>query len=189
MYKFGRAVVNIVLKIFYSTRYKNAQNLPSEGGCIICGNHVSALDPLILACATKRECSFIAKAELFDNFFIRWVSKAFNIFPVKRGTGDIGAMKKAISLVNDGAMLVIFPEGTRSKNGKLGEGKNGATLIAKKTGCQIVPCAIQKAKIFAKTEVVFGEPYRLGEVKGSEALNLETEKLMEKISGLMEELN
>lgn len=81
----------------------------------------------------------------------------------------------------------MFPEGTRSKTGKLGEGKNGVSLIAKKTGCHIVPCSVTKPKIFKKTFVNFGEPYVQGEVSGSEDLSRETKKLMEKISVLLEE--
>ena len=104
--------------------------------------------------------------------------------------GDIGAMRKAISLINNGEILVMFTEGTRSKDGKLLEGKSGVTLIAKKTGCRIVPCAINnKPHIFKKTKLIFGEPFTVNETKTSEELNCETKRLMEKIKRLMEEIN
>ncbi len=190
MYKLARAIIKLYLKMFYNVEYINREVIPKDGGYIFCANHVSAIDPFFLACAIKKECAFIAKAELFDNAFIRLVSKPFNIYPIKRGTGDIGAMRKAISLINDGEILVMFPEGTRSKDGKLLEGKSGVTLIAKKTGCRIVPCAIdKKPHIFKKTKVIFGEPYNVNETKTSEELNCETKRLMEKISCLLEEIN
>ena len=118
------------------------------------------------------------------------IAKSFNIYPIKRGTGDIGGIRKAISAINDGKPLVMFPEGTRSKDGKLGEGKNGVSLIAKKTGCMLVPCAInEKPRLFKKAKVVYGKPFKINEVNNSEELTAETARLMKKISGLLEELN
>ena len=87
-------------------------------------------------------------------------------------------------------ILVMFPEGTRSKDGKLLEGKSGVTLIARKTGCRIVPCAIdKKPRIFNKTKVIFGEPIKINETKNSQELNDETKRLMGKIAQLLEEIN
>ena len=190
LYKSARALIKIYLKLVYRTKYIGEENLPKDGGYILCANHVSALDPFFLACGKVKECAFIAKAELFKFGFIRLVAKWFNIYPIKRGTGDIGGMKKAISLVNEGKTLVMFPEGTRSKDGKLGEGKSGVSLIAKKTGCVLVPCAINgKAKLFKKTKVIYGKPFILNEVKSSEELNLETKRLMKEISYLLEEFD
>ena len=84
----------------------------------------------------------------------------------------------------------MFPEGTRSKDGKLGEGKSGVSLIAKKTGCTLVPCAINgKPKLFKKTIVNFGKPFVLADVKNSNELNLETQRLMGEIAMLLEEVN
>lgn len=190
LYRAARALVKIYLKIVYRTKYYGEENLPADGGYILCGNHVSALDPFFLACGKLKECAFIAKAELFRFSVIRVLAKSFNIYPIKRGTGDIGGMKKAISLVNDGKTLVMFPEGTRSKDGKLGEGKSGVSLIAKKTGCVLIPCAINgKPRAFNQTRVMYGKPFRLNEVKNSEELNEETKRLMGEISHLLEELN
>ncbi len=190
LYKAVRALAKVYLKLAYRVKFYGEENLPADGGYILCGNHVSALDPFFLACGMRKDCAFIAKAELFKFAFIRMVAKSFNIYPIKRGTGDIGGIKKAISVVNDGKPLVMFPEGTRSKDGKLGEGKNGVSLIAKKTGCFLVPCAINaKPRLFTQSKVIYGKPFKINEVNNSEELTAETTRLMKEISNLLEELN
>lgn len=190
LYKTVYGIIKVVLKLLFRVKYIGEENFPEEGGYILCSNHVSGWDPLFLACSKTRECSFIAKAELLENKFIRLLSKKFNIYPIKRGTGDIGAIKKAISLIDEGNVLIMFPEGTRSKDGKLGEGKSGVSLIAKKTGCLLIPCAVNgKPKLFRQTKVIFGKPFRLNEVKTSDELNSETKRLMGEISKLLEEVN
>ena len=111
---------------------------------MICANHISDIDPVFLLMAQKRHIYYMAKAELFGSGIARWFfGKKFGAFPVKRGTGDTSAIDTSERIVKEGKLLGIFPEGTRSKDGKLGRAKSGAALIASRTGSWIIPAAIQ----------------------------------------------
>lgn len=191
MYKVLRMIVHVFLKVCFRYEAAGTENIPSEGGVLLCGNHVSALDALIIACPKGvPEVCFMAKAELLNNGFIKWLAGKVNIVGVKRGAGDIAAMRKAIELVNSGSPLVLFPEGTRSKDGKLGEGKNGAALIAKRSGCAVVPCAINgKPRLFKKVRVLYKKPVCLDKYFEEKNLDGATEEIMKEIALGMEELN
>lgn len=169
----------------------NTENIPEGGGYVICSNHVSMFDPLIIAVTKKMpQCSFLAKEELFKAPVIRYLAKSIDIVPIKRGEGDLGAMRKTISLVNEGKTLIIFPEGTRSKDGKLGEGKDGVSFIAKKTDCTVIPCAINgKPRFLRKIRVTFRKPLKLAEYIEGKDIKKATSVLMSEIEAGLEELN
>jgi len=118
------------------------ENLPESGGLIIASNHVSYLDPAVLAASVNRKIYFIAKKEIFKNTFISFILKNVNAFPVDRKNIDIIAFKKTINILREEKVLGIFPEGTRSSNGELQELKLGAIKIALKTGIPILPVGI-----------------------------------------------
>lgn len=191
MYEVLRIIITIFFKLCFGYEVKGIENVPKEGGFLLCGNHVSGFDPLIIACPKGiRPVCFMAKAELMKFGFIRWLAGMVNIVPIKRGEGDLGAMRKAIELVKEGNPLIIFPEGTRSKDGKLGEGKNGAALIAKRSGCVVVPCAVNgKPRLFRKIRVVYQKPVNLDKYFEEKNLEGATEKIMKEIALGLEELN
>ena len=118
------------------------ENLPQSGGLIIASNHVSYLDPVVLAASLNRKIYFIAKKEVFKNTFVSFIFKNLNAISVDRGNADILAFKKAINILREEKVLGIFPEGTRSSNGELQELKLGAIKIAMKTGVPILPVGI-----------------------------------------------
>lgn len=191
MYKFIKILFTVIFKIFNRIEYLNTENIPEGGGYILCPNHVSLFDPLIIAVAENiPQCSFLAKEELFKNPLIRFLAKSIDIVPIKRGEGDLGAMRKTIALVNDKKTLIIFPEGTRSKTGSLGEGKDGVAFIAKRTNCMVIPCSInKKPRIFRKLKVMFGKPLYLKEYIEGKDLSPATQKLMSEISAGLDKLN
>ena len=188
LYKVLRSVVTLFVKICFRVKYIGVENIPSESGYIFCSNHISAFDPFFIACNNKTEFHFIAKEELVKIPVLGWLLKKINVIPVKRGTGDLGAMKKGIEVLSSGNSLIIFPEGTRSKTGEMGEAKNGMALLVKKTGCGIVPCAvIGKAGFLRKTKMVFGKPVKPGFFEGEKDLNVITSYVMESIKKLIED--
>ena len=191
MYRFLKAFFTAYFKLLFRIEYRGLENIPEGGGYILCPNHVSAYDPLIIACGESvPQCSFLAKEELFKIPVIRHLAKSIDIVPIKRGEGDLGAMKKAIGLINDDKILIIFPEGTRSKNGKIGEGKGGVAFIAKRTECLVIPCSINhKPKLFRKIKVEFRKPMKLKEYIVEKSLEPATKALMNEISAGVEELN
>jgi len=143
---------------------KGHENIPDSGGIIICANHIHWLDPLLLGVVIKRRISFMAKAELFQNKIFAAVLKSIHAFPVKRGTADISAIKNSLKIVKEGGALGIFPEGTRSKDGKIHEAEPGVALIAVKAKALVVPVKISGSyKHFSSIKVIIGEPIMLGD--------------------------
>mgnify|MGYP000449497264 CR=1 FL=1 len=118
-YYIARAICWLLLKIFWRMEVIGVENIPERGGVIIASNHVSYLDPIVLGVSTKRKIYFIAKKEVFSNYFGSIILNKLNAFPVDRKKIDMIAFKKTISILEGGGALGIFPEGTRSLNGEL----------------------------------------------------------------------
>lgn len=164
----GRTLIHIlgpVIRLFMRVRIVGEENIPSEDTpLVLCCNHISNWDPIFLIVAhPKRHVYFMAKAELFSNRLFTWLlGKQFGAFPVHRGTGDRGAIDTAKRLVNERKLMGIFPEGTRSKDGKLLRPKSGVALIVAQTGASVLPAAIvtrgQKVRLFQRVTVVYGKP-------------------------------
>jgi 1-acyl-sn-glycerol-3-phosphate acyltransferase len=141
------AVVSQPVSWLYRLRSTGKENLPREGGYVLAVNHLSNLDPwpIGLSLFPRRQARFMAKAELYWfplNHLLNWVGA----FPVERGTGDMGAFDRAVQLAKDGAVVAMFPQGTRQSKGikKTRQPKafTGAARIAIEAGVPIVPAAI-----------------------------------------------
>ena len=137
-----KAICWLIFKIFWKINMVGIENVPKEGGLILASNHVSYLDPIVLAITMKRKICFIAKKEAFNNIFGNTILKQLNAFPVDRGKIDIRSLKKALSILQENKVLGIFPEGARSLDGELQELKLGIIKIAMKTGVPILPVGI-----------------------------------------------
>jgi len=151
----------ILLKIFYRFKVHHAEFVPKTGGVLLAANHISLADPPIMGASVPRPIYFFAKEELFRIPVIGWMISQMNAFPVKRYEHDIGAFKKAQTILKNGRPLILFPEGRRSKTGELGKAKPGAGMLAFRTGAAVVPVYISNSnrmKFFKKVEVFFGAP-------------------------------
>ena len=137
-----KAICWLILKIFWRMELIGIENLPQSGGLIIASNHVSYLDPAVLAASLNRKIYFIAKKEVFKNTFVSIIFNNLNAIPIDRGKVDMLDFKKAINILREEKVLGIFPEGARSSNGKLQELKLGVIRIAMKTGVPILPVGI-----------------------------------------------
>ena len=168
-YRVTLFILRILLKLFLRIEVQGQGNIPIRGAFILCSNHISYLDPPILAVGCfKRRLNFLAKEELFCNRFFGWYIRKLGAFPIKRNYSDIGAMKESIRRIRKGQPLVVFPEGGRSSDGKIGEGLPGVALLAIKTKTPIVPAFIKstdntlsldsKTFKFCKTYLKFGKP-------------------------------
>ena len=166
-FKFAKELTRIVLRPFFRVKYYGKENVPDHGGYIIAPNHRFILDPLFVAYGVPRDISFMGKEELFKNKLLRLIfEKGLRAFPVSRGKGDMAAIETAISRVREGGILGIFPEGTRSKTGKLGPVKSGVMLVAAQTKAPILPVAIKidKPGLFCKMEITYGKLMTCGEL-------------------------
>ena len=119
------------------------ENIPTEKGCILASNHRSNLDPFVLNTVSPRPIFFMAKQELFRIPLFGWFIKKAGAIPVKRNKRDIGALKKAVNLLNEGYCIGIFPEGTRAKPGEFRKPQSGVGLIVSKTDSPIIPIRIE----------------------------------------------
>ena len=145
-YDLLRLLVKPFIKLSYRFKVVGQENLPKEEGYIICSNHSSNIDPIIMALSHRKKVFFMAKAELFKNKAFAWLLDKFGAFPVSRGTGDKTAIYKAESILENKQTLCIFIEGTRSKDGELLKPKAGAAMIAYKMNANITPVCIATPK-------------------------------------------
>ncbi|MBQ2897429.1 MAG: 1-acyl-sn-glycerol-3-phosphate acyltransferase [Clostridia bacterium] len=182
------AVVKAFLKVIYRPIVIGAQNLETVGGFVLTANHRSNWDVLVLYAFLNKELYFMAKADLFKNKFFGWFLKKFGAFPVKRGANDLGAIKHAIHILNDGKILGIFPQGKRTDEFNVDDAKAGAVLIASRCKKPVIPVAISgEYKLGSKICINIGSPIYFGEQKLSpEELNSNTVVVMEKIKELSE---
>ncbi len=191
-----RRAVNALLGFFYRIKVYNTENIPTDRGFIIAANHLSCVDPLFVSRAVNRMPYFMAKKELFDKKIIAYFFTKMNAFPISRGSADIASVNYAITVVNSGEILGIFPEGSRSKTGRPGKAKSGVALIARETKADILPVSVHikngKLRLFSTVRIYFGEviPYNnlpLGSAEGASRELKECAKfIMDKITALWE---
>ncbi len=127
-----------VLTRLYRAEVRGVENVPPVGPCILVANHESLIDPWILCLATPRRVRFMAKAELWRYPGIRWAMEAYGTFPVERGNGDTGAMRRAGELLAAGEMLGMFPRGTSKPTGNR-VWHRGTARLALAHGAPLVP--------------------------------------------------
>lgn len=194
LYPIVRAIASVVVRLFFRVKYVGKENIPTSQGYILASNHISNIDPVVHAISMKNRVFYMGKAELFENRFIAFFIRHFQGFPVNRSRGDLSAVEYAIKVVNEGNILGIFPEGTRSKTGKPLPPKAGIALIANKTGADVLPVSVYcegKVRPFKKITVRFGELIKNEELtiengKASE-LKKATHIVMDKVVAMWEE--
>ncbi len=162
-YKFWYFWLAPLFRFVFHVKVVGRENEPKDGGFLVCANHISATDPIVLAASMKRhQPCFMAKAELFKIPVLSFVIRHLGAYPVSRGTGDVGAVKTAIRTLEEGKCVGIFPQGTRHAGEEPRETKvkNGAAMIACRTYSGILPAYIatkdHKPKLFKKRTVIFG---------------------------------
>lgn len=136
------ALVIPVFFLFFRIRQKGKQFVPSKGGVVVAANHKSFFDPFFMAILQKRRIFFVAKAELFAHPILGWIFVRLGAIPIQRGLGDQDAIQTALTLLQSGEMVGIFPEGTRVEKGKESSAKKGAVRLAMDAGVPIVPVGI-----------------------------------------------
>ena len=143
VYRLSWILVRLALRIFFGFRIEGNHHEPVAGPLLIVSNHVSDLDPLVVAVAFRRRVRFMAKIELFHVPLLRWWITACGAFPVHRGQPDRQAFRTARSILERGGALVMFPEGTRGSSlHDLRPPESGAALLALRTGATILPVAV-----------------------------------------------
>ena len=146
LYFFSWILARVVFFILFGLRLRGTENIPARGGLLIASNHQSFLDPIIVGIALGpwRQVHYMARDTLFVGPF-GWLIRIYNAFPVRRGGADHRALKEARARLEAGLPVLVFPEGTRSRDGRLQKIRPGAAQIALSCRVPVLPCFIHNA--------------------------------------------
>ena len=199
----GAAIIGFVSRLLWGARIEGVEHLPRSGPFILVTNHCSNLDPLMMGWASGHQIGrvvhFMAKIEMRGWPIIGWLATQAGVYFVRRGERDRAAQTFSLASLAAGRPIAIFPEGTRSRTGRLREGKPGAALIAMRSGAPLVPAAISGThRIFeggrrfprpSRVRIRYGEPFSLphqpaGRLDRTE-LAAGTERIMAAIEALL----
>ena len=142
VYWLVRAVLQPFFLIYFRMSRIGREHIPAEGPVIIASNHRSFLDPFVIATMARRPMYYVAKKEIFVWRWEAWLLNALGAFPVDRGGGDAEMIKTAEAILGRGDIVLMFPEGTRTRPGALGKPKRGVGRLALETGAPVVPVAV-----------------------------------------------
>ena len=172
-YRLIRAVLYSLYRVLFNFKFRHAERVPAAGdgrGVILAPNHASYLDPPILGISLKRRVTYLAKDYLFRHWFVGWVLRNIGAYPIKSGDGnDFRSIRDLVRILKAGAVVTVFPEGTRSETGHFKEPEGGIGFLAVKSGAWVVPVYIKGSyEAFPKgakgfkckpIEVHYGEPF------------------------------
>ena len=168
LYDILKPLVVAFFRLYFRLESRGADHVPRQGPVLLVANHSSALDPPLVGGVCPRPLSFLAKAQLFDIPGFGALIRRLNARPLRRESADAGALRTARRLLEEGAALLVFPEGTRGPEGTLREPKAGAAMLAVLTGAAVVPVFISgsgralpkggRLPRPAKVRVTFGPP-------------------------------
>lgn len=194
LYETLRIFFTIIFRIFYSLKITGSENIPEEGPIILCANHSSFYDSMLVGLCTKRKVRFIIYEKYYNKWFLRPFIRLLKAIPVSEGGINKEAAKIAIKILKEGGVIGIFPEGRLTRTGLMGPGRPGAALLATLTNAKIVPITINGAfsiypkgrrfpRLSGKITVEVHSPISVDSEKRKEKsyLNVVTEQIMESI--------
>ena len=199
IYWAARAVASPLYKALYKVRVEGAHNVPRDSAAIVAANHISFFDTVVLMLALPRRLTFVGKADYLDDWKTKWLFPAIGMIPIDRTAGRQAraALDAAAGALERGELFGIYPEGTRSRDGKLHKGHAGVAHLAIETGAPIVPVGLigtdhiqppgaSVPKVFMPAVVRFGDPiepaaYALGKRRNRQLI---TDDLMVAIGDL-----
>lgn len=141
-YSAVRSLASTFFGLVSGWEVKGRENLPLEGGLIVACNHVSFWDPPMIGAACPRELSFLAKEELFQTPVLGPIIRSLHAIPIRRGVADLSGMSRAIDRLQGGGALLMFPEGSRMRDGELHPARPGVGMMAVNGDVPIVPAVI-----------------------------------------------
>jgi len=180
-YKIVKFIGTIWAYILFRFDVTGQENIPKEGAFLLCGNHISVLDPIAVAVFSKRQPRFISKAELFMFKPFGAVLRALGAFPVNRNATDMQAYRHAMGILKNGHGMLIFAQGTRMK--EFENAKSGVAVFALKSGAPVIPVGIVGPYRFrSKIRIKFGQPISMEEYQGQKVRTELVDEVMEKIT-------
>jgi len=177
----------ILFKILFYLEVKGRENIPKKGPFILASNHTSYLDPLVLGVASPRPLYYLAKISLFKNPVFSSFIQILGAIPLERDSSSSYTLRSALKLIKNGHGVVIFPEGTRSEDGKIKDGKGGVGFLSLKSSAPVIPVKIKgtgkalpvRGKFVkpTKVKVIIGQPLYFGKEDYSEIGKIVMEKV------------
>lgn len=167
-YAFAKGLFTAYFALLCPIEVTGAENIPDEGGVMLCCNHVSVMDPIVLAVINKRPMTFMAKQEWFKNPLLRAVFEGLGAIPVNRGAADIASVRKCMQTLSEGRLFGIFPQGTRNPEGIHDPSKrkpvlSGAAMMAHRTNAAVIPVLLpDRFRVLRKNRVLIGPRVPLG---------------------------
>jgi 1-acyl-sn-glycerol-3-phosphate acyltransferase len=142
---FWRIFARCLYTVAFHGRVLGRENIPRQGGVLLVSNHQSFFDPFLASLAFDRECNFMARDSLFVIPGLKQLILSLNAFPVRRNTADLRAIKETLRRLKMGQMVLVFPEGTRTSDGRIGKLQPGVAAVAKQAKVAVVPMLIEGA--------------------------------------------
>lgn len=175
LYQLTRSVLGSVARLIYRPVIEGRENIPRAGPLLLASNHLSFIDSLVIPLAAPRRVVFLAKSEYFTGrgvrgLWMRWLFTAVGAIPVRRGTFGAAqeSLDSALEVLREGLVFAVYPEGTRSRDGRLYRGRTGVAWLALTAGCPVVPVALRgtqdiqpvgsRVPRIRKVTVRFGKP-------------------------------
>lgn len=171
-YELTKVILSPVLRAYFDVESEGVENVPRRGPAIVAANHLSALDSAFVPLVVPRKITYVAKAEYFEKWYSRAIFKGWGQIPLDRsgGRASEAALRQALEVLQRGELFGIYPEGTRSPDGRLYRGHTGVARLALQSGAPVVPVGIQgsfevmpKGARFPRrgaVRVAFGKPRR-----------------------------
>ena len=170
-YRVCYAIFSKLVGLIFRIKVINRENEPLDGGFLVCGNHVSATDAVIVYYAfRKHQIRYMAKKELFNIPLLSSLIRMLGAFPVDRSGSDVGAIKKSVDMLKEGKCVGIFPQGHRypAVDPRTTPKKNGAALICTRAQADVLPVYIWRkgntARVFKRTYIIIGEKIPFSEL-------------------------
>lgn len=191
-YTFWCNLIRLFAKIWFRISYRHAERVPRSGAVILIANHQSFLDPPLIGVGLTRYCHFMARKTLFRGLF-GWHIHNLNAYPVDQKGNPIGGIKETLRLLKQGEAVLIFPEGSRSLDGKLQPFHGGILTVARRAKVPIIPCAIRGAYEALPCGKKFPKPHKItityGQLIPSEAVQeMSEQELLEGLTQKVREL-
>ena len=172
-YRAGRAVLGAVYRLLFRVKVSGAQHLPAQGPVILAANHISFFDTIALMLSVPRRTYFVGKAEYMDSWTTRRLFPAFGLIPIERDAARraMAALEVAATSLQQGHVLGIYPEGTRSRDGLLHRGHTGVAQLAMMTGAPVVPVGLVGTDRIQPVGTRVPRPFRRAEIRFGPALD------------------
>lgn len=174
IYPGARLLCRFILGTCLRVRAIGAEHLPAHGPVLIASSHQSYLDPILVGAFVRRPLQYMARDTLFHNRAFAWLIRTFNAFPVKRGTSDIASIRLCLRLLRASRAVLLFPEGTRTSDGRIQPIQPGVVTLSRRSGAPIVPVTLEgvfeawprtrRWPRWARILVAYGEPLTVDDI-------------------------